>query len=340
MRPALSFYFAILVALLLMLNLAPAIAWSQAAPAAPAGTGGPTGAPVPVGAPGPFSASSLAQPYVSPSVPADALTAGSAAVMNPLYGGLMYNWTPPTNPIGAYLNACAAGAGLVADGLQSSVAMRNQMDRQNDEAGFQPYPGIEPALAKRSAATIISNFKPEAGCQKFIDKNGAIGPWGRTMLGELEQYKDVYEDNKPKDAEHYCPTFTTMDASRRKMFWLWFFASVSQPESGCKSNDVSGGTGGANIGLFQLDPPACRRVGMPLSASELLSPSNNIRCAVAVFANEMRHRGTIMVGTSKGQTGTYWGTLRNDDNNAARGSDISAALKTRSLIRQYPDCQK
>jgi hypothetical protein len=130
-----------------------------------------------------------------------------------------------------------------------------------------------------------------------------------------------------------------MDAERRKMFWLWFFASVSQPESSCRSNATAAGPNGTAIGLFQLDAPACKRAGVYVSSSELMEPANNIRCAVAVFANEMRNRGTIMVGTSRGSRGTYWGTLRNDDSNGARGGDVRAARGTRALISQYPDCK-
>lgn len=318
--------------------LLPALTQAQTppVPGAAAGTVGPGRSAV--GA-APVDPRGLYQSYDPQALPPGTISPN--AFQNPIYGGTVFNYTPPTTPITSYLAACFQGASLAA-GLGTALGLRNLMDNMNEKEGFKPYKGIDRETARKAAPSIIAsiNAKPEAGCQKFINKDGEIGPWGRTMLTAFENHKDVFEKHTPDDVKKYCPTFPTMNGDRRKLFWLWFFASVAQPESSCRSHETSQGPNGTAIGLFQMDPPACSRAGVPLSATELLEPANNIRCAVAVFANEMHRRNTIMVGTSQGSGGTYWGTLRNDDNNTARGGDIRAAQQTRSLLTQYPDCKK
>lgn len=328
-------------------------------PAPPAGTGagGGTGgaAAAPAGAgtagtslPGPrapLDPNGLYNQYNAPNLPSGIMAPNPAVnpVINPIYGGAIYNYTPSTAPIASYLAACAAAMNPLMQNLSAIRKVRRELDIENDRQGFKPDPifeKLDPEVRRRSADAIVSSFKPEAGCQKFMNKAGEVGPWGRTLLAELDLYKDVYESKIPKDAPQYCPAFPSMDPPRRKLFWLWFFASLSQPESSCRSHAQGDGPNGKALGLFQLEPPACARVGMTVTQSELLDPSTNIRCAVAVFAKEMKNRDTIMINHSRGPSGTYWGPLRNDDENVGRGGDIRAAQTARSLIKQYPDCIK
>ncbi|MGE5085306.1 MAG: hypothetical protein ACM3MG_03335, partial [Bacillota bacterium] len=47
----------------------------------------------------------------------------------------------------------------------------------------------------------------------------------------------------------------------------------------------------------------------------------------------------LMTPTSKGSKGTYWGPLRSDDWNRARGGDIKGAQKTRAIMGKYRYCR-
>lgn len=113
--------------------------------------------------------------------------------------------------------------------------------------------------------------------------------------------------------------------------------SLASPESSCRAEARNpNAPNGTAKGLYQLEKPACDRVGV---AGDLYDPHVNIRCAVRLLGAEISCRGTVTSPTSRGRCGTYWGPLRTDDETKARGGDIPAAQKYRALASQFHGCK-
>lgn len=257
---------------------------------------------------------------------------------------------PPmfTQPMPALNPAeCIQGIANMITGQSQLTMMQNMADDANERMG----PRRHRSFNRKANQEILSTFPSpqERGCQKFIDEEGNLGPWGDTLLDcmrweqnrRIYGYKDEYGrtvlGKVPTDVMRYCPSFEHMSPERRDRFWVWFFMSVAGPESSCNPGAVGQGPNGAAIGLFQLEADKCIAVHVPVSSSDLQRPEPNIRCACSRFAQEMRNRDTIFIGTSQGRAGTYWGTLRSDMSSA---QDAPAHQKTMRALASYPDCYK
>jgi hypothetical protein len=322
----------------------------QGAPAAGAGVGG--SAPSGGGGASVGISGGAAGSAAFGSTPLGAASSGlSGGVYRPIGIGSMADFPStaiPATP--AMPMTTGAGGGMVSmllnmcsQGLQAqstSMQERAMLDDYNDKSGFEREKGISPERGRYYGNAITSLFPNDKGCEKFINQEGAVGPWGRTALVEMDNHKDVYEKNVPSDITNFCPTFLTMSIERRRYFWLAFFAAISKPESSCSQNAVNhNAPNGDAIGLFQLETPACERVGVHLSSQELFNAHQNTRCAVALFAQEMKSRPNIFTGHSRGHGATYFAELRDDDYNLARGGDIGAHKRTVEILRKYPDCK-
>ena len=328
---------------------------ANAAPLAPLGSGGNV-APVVLGGPAiaPVSASplltagtglgngNLYAPFVPGSIMPGAMPINPA---NP-YADMPLVYNPPPNPYG-FVSACfAASQGLL--GAQGTMALaeaaraRDIADFANDHAPWTLPNGVSASQGRRYGHDLMRVFGPnERGCEKFVDKEGKIGPWGRKALEQMhssESLKNIYETKVPPDMDKFCPEFKNMDQNRKDYFWLWFFASLSKPESTCQSGAVNPNAPNGNaIGLFQLEANKCIPLGINVSSQELLNPDRNIECAVSRFGKEMAERGTIQIGYSNRKGGTYWGELRT---NPYGSGDSRAAAQTQNLLQHWPDCQK
>jgi hypothetical protein len=260
----------------------------------------------------------------------------------PSFGGSTFASSQPST--GGMIADCLHGLANNLDSYAQMSALQATMDAADEKMGFRPYPGVPDRAHRRTNSSYYPSVvtglsKKQAGCQQFINDRLEVGHWGRVALEEMKKHEDIYRDKIPRDIGNFCLNFVTMNEDTRLRFWIWFFASVAAPESSCNPGIVGRGPNGNAIGLFQLEPSACAKVNMYYSERDLQRAEPNIRCAVALFARELRHRPTIMIGTSRGQLGTYWGTLRNDNNNMARGADITAHLRTEARLRQNPECR-
>ena len=190
------------------------------------------------------------------------------------------------------------------------------------------------------------NSKLNGNCQqKFITKDGKLGQWGLETYGQIKAHSDSFLTRTPRDMPQFCPRFNSFSPDAKARFYTYLFMSMAQPESTCNPGAVGKGPNGSAIGLFQLETPACNRVGVHGSSQDLLQPKHNIDCAVALLGSELDKRGSITVGTSRGFTGTYWATLRSDAVQRAASSngiirqDGNAAKATASLLGQFKECQ-
>ncbi|UOF00718.1 hypothetical protein [Bdellovibrio reynosensis] len=204
--------------------------------------------------------------------------------------------------------------------------------RARESQGFQYEQGIDRELARRvgsSAAT--GNFS--AGCNQFINKEGELGPWGSYALQQIKDKPQSFGENFPGDITNWCKDYGKMSKDQRELYWVWVLMAMSSSESSCNpTNDNRNAPNGTAVGLFQVWQPVCPK------ARDLHRPNENIQCAVDLLAKELQNRDTLMTPTSRGRQGTYWGPLRNDDWNKARGGDISGAEKTRAIMGKYPFC--
>lgn len=191
----------------------------------------------------------------------------------------------------------------------------------------------ETAMSVGADATL--NFG--AGCDKFMNREGKLGPWGQYALQLIQDKPDSFGDNVPDDINQWCPKYKSMkegeDVSKRELYWVWILMSMASSESSCNPRaDNPNAPDGVAKGLFQVWKPVCPK------ARNLSNPYENIQCAVDLLGKEMTNRDSIMTPTSKGREGTYWGPLRSDDWNRRRGGDIKGAQKTRAIMSKYRFC--
>jgi|GEM_PF-2060383 len=172
------------------------------------------------------------------------------------------------------------------------------------------------------------------GCDNFINKEGQLGAWGSYTLQLIKDKPDSFGLNVPDDITKWCPNYPKMTKDQRELYWVWIIMSMASSESSCNpTNDNRNAPNGTAIGLLQVWKPVCPK------ARDLHVPYQNIQCGVDLLAKELQNRDTLMTPTSRGSEGTYWGPLRSDDWNRARGGDIRGAQKTRSLMSQYRYCK-
>jgi hypothetical protein len=310
-------------------------------PAAPPGTSGGAGALENLSAPMQMGQPPIMNPYSgsgsTPNLDFQQTSVGGG------YGG--------GGGMGSFLAACGmlVGSFMTHSPMATEETLRSS--RQIEDEAMSELDRMEPGYIEganreqwgRLGTRIHGRFEEASGdCQqKFITKDGRLGPWGQYAMTQMNEHRDVYENPRgPRDTTQYCPRYTSFEADQRKQFWTWFFLSLASPESSCRASAQNpGAPNGTALGLFQLESVACQRVGLNFSSQDLLNPYKNIQCAVALFAREMRDRDSIMVGHSRDRTGTYWGPLRNDDHNRARGGDIRGANHLRSLLSDFDACK-
>ncbi|MBX3032644.1 MAG: hypothetical protein KF865_01885 [Bdellovibrionaceae bacterium] len=307
---------------------------SAETPVAPVGTPDWEKTQLPAGfLPQPVTAPAAVNPAAA--VPLQALTLPAAALESGGSGG--------GGGLAALAGACVAalGAGGIfgsTPGNQETVKLvGEQADKLNDYFGYQYEPSLDRQFAEQMGAEITAHAP---GCENnFINKEGRLGPWGRTALQEIRDRPQSYVKNIPPDVLRMCPNYGKFDEKKREQFWVWMFLSLAAPESSCKANAANkNAPNGVAKGLFQLEKPLCDRVGV---YGNLYEPHTNVRCAVKALGVELDRRDNLMSPTSKGSDSrrTYWGPLRNDHHNKQRGGDIAGAKKFENLLKQFKGCR-
>ncbi|WP_413559896.1 hypothetical protein [Bdellovibrio sp. HCB209] len=206
--------------------------------------------------------------------------------------------------------------------------VEKQAADQNEAAGNQYEKGMDQGTQQEVGQSREEVVAAE-GCDIFINKEGKLGPQGRTALAVIKDNPDSFEKKVPTDIAEFCPNYKKMNGEQRQLYWVWVGLSVSSSESSCdpKNNNPNAKNGTA-YGLFQMAAKSCKQ--------KMSLPDANTRCFYTQLADELRSRGSL---TTSKSGATKWGTLRTDDDNKGRAEDVPAGQKTRKLLTQYPYCQ-
>lgn len=336
----------ILLLLCLLPGLRPSMGIAQSAvPVGPVAVGG--GA-VGGGVPGAGSGLNMSGVYVPGTAPGMTATAGPQLTG---YGGSGYGYG--ASPLSAFAAMCVNAIGSLLTGTTAQTDATTAAGRELEKATFDGLDGkydYAPGANHNAWKNLASGFNKSLNgkCeQKFISKDGKLGQWGLYMYGQMKNHEDVYMNEKwaPKDMGQYCRKFDSFSADARARFYTYLFMVMADPESSCNETAVGKGPNGAAIGLYQLETPACDRVGVRGTSRDLLNAQHNMKCAVALLAKELKARETITVGTSRGFTGTYWAPLRNDiaarkvSSNSMARADTKASEKTQYLLKKFTECE-
>ncbi len=236
---------------------------------------------------------------------------------------------------GAIIGVCNALLGSkVGKNAETSRQIARNLDQQAYEERAARGYEYDREWSEESSREIgtAAHASFQAGCDQFMNEEGKLGVWGDYALQLIRGKPDSFGDKVPTDITTWCPRYPSMGKEEREMFWVWAMASMASSESSCDPAAVGPRYNGVPLGLFQvwkeMEPDSCQ------SAENLLDPRENIRCAVDQLGMELANRGELMTA----ERITYWGVLRTDDWNLARGGDIEGAQKTRAIMKKYTYC--
>lgn len=254
-------------------------------------------------------------------------------------------------PLAALIGACTAffsgpfsnGASAQAN-VETSNTLLDSADRLNDGYGNRYEPEFSEDDQKGLGAD--ANVYLNADCGNFVDREGRLGPWGRTALEEIKRQPDSYENKNPPDILRMCPGYAKMGRERRRLFWVWVMSALASSESSCnpkalnpkctpadvrarrcsKVNPNSPPNGDA-IGLFQYGSWQCGGAGK----TQLENPHYATRCAARDIGVELSKRETLLDYERE----TNWGPFRG---NTRHAGDQKGRNKTLDLIPKFRYC--
>lgn len=162
--------------------------------------------------------------------------------------------------------------------------------------------------------------------------------WSQELVSNFASRMDAF--SKAKDIDEYCPKFNLLNAEAKAQALAFLAVAISKFESDWNPKDsMIESNGAASIGLFQLSYGDAHCPRSKAEAS-LMDPIVNIRCAVAIMADEVKQDGIIAAGgytkygapPAKGMA-RYWSVLRVPDSKSKHHkADIQA------LAKKSPGC--
>lgn len=195
-------------------------------------------------------------------------------------------------------------------------------------------------------------------CQNFIDSDGNLGPFGKTIVAELDrpEYLGLYFEHPQMTKD--CPNYMSFSKAQKQNFIINFFAHLSWLESTC-GTDIKGSFG--EMGLFQHEndsnifkrrdilkkvfPAASELCRAPMS-----NHSNNIRCTIANMAAQLKGRFTIAEWNNYGAGATpqpmlsphsTWGPIIDARNRRKPGArkPTGAYATMYDQVTSFPGCK-
>lgn len=164
------------------------------------------------------------------------------------------------------------------------------------------------------------------GCEKFVD-SGSYGPWGKTIVDQLntEKYQSLMDGSS--DLKIICPGYDAMNTPEKQGLWVAIIASMAHFESSCRTNpEKHKGPNGFLVGLMQLHQGKEKHYSRSCDNNDGKRPESSISCSLAMLRNEIDKDDELFSDDS------YWDVLRPN----GRGQ---VAEQIQEAVRQYLPCR-
>lgn len=174
-----------------------------------------------------------------------------------------------------------------------------------------------------------------ANCTGFIDKQGAYGPIGQSIVKYLNgSNSDIFLSDAVRGmstSPYACPKWSELTREERIHFWVWTMASIAWAEARCMSSAVNtNATNGVGVGLFQLDERRDDRYwrGPNCAGQSVSNRDINTLCALDIMSELLKGSRGIYKSNGKiySNSNSYWEHLRRSS-----GGDIGNLIKRYSL---------
>lgn len=168
----------------------------------------------------------------------------------------------------------------------------------------------------------------EDGFPMRWDHVPAATQWEAAGLAALDSHAAILPALVPDDIESWCPAYEDGDLARREAFWLGLVSALARHES--TWNETAVGGGGRWFGLVQISPATARHYGCQATSGQaLLDGSQNVSCALHIWAQTVPRDGVIAQGTRG--IAADWGPMH--PSQSRKREDI------RAWVQDQPYCQ-
>jgi hypothetical protein len=168
----------------------------------------------------------------------------------------------------------------------------------------------------------------EDGFPMRWDHVPAATEWEAAGLAALDSHAAILPEIVPDDIESWCPAYEDGDLARREAFWLGLMSALARHES--TWNETAVGGDGRWFGLVQISPATARHYGCQATSGQaLLDGSQNVSCALRIWAQTVPRDGVIAQGTRG--IAADWGPLH--PSQSRKREDI------RAWVQDQPYCQ-
>lgn len=147
--------------------------------------------------------------------------------------------------------------------------------------------------------------------------------WTSHVMAELDRLGPDLLDVIPADRSLFCPKYSSLSYSQRKLFWTHMISSMARFESNFKTEtsykeDFNDSRGNPVIsrGLLQLSIESGNAYGCNFkTASDLHDPYQNLSCGIRILNRWVGRDGRIAGKVSSQWRGgaRYWSVLREGD---------------------------
>lgn len=219
----------------------------------------------------------------------------------------------------------------------------------------------QPAAAAAEKYLPIDEKYPTS-CQNFIKPDGTLGPFGQAMVQEMNrpEYGGIFENHSM--LSYTCPNFYDFSKTKKQNYIVTYMMHLSYIESMCGNllhSDPSINPNGSGKGLFQFEADWHSVLAARNKMAEevfgitntcprpIVNHSNNIRCAVANMAMQLKGR-FVSASYNGGVTpqslisnATYWGPIKRNDLKCAGSpcpAEFGASARIHSIARNFPGC--
>ena len=143
--------------------------------------------------------------------------------------------------------------------------------------------------------------------------------WNEITSRAIDELGAELVRSNPRDVRSFCPSYVSLGAHDRKLFWMQLLSAMAKEESGYRSDlqyreDFRDSTGERVVsrGLLQISRESARGYRCPVvRATDLHDDGVNLSCGVRILARQVAKSGVISAKDSRWRGGAaYWSVLR------------------------------